>query len=89
MCRNIKPLFNFEPPTTDDEIRLAAIQFAKKISGFGKISAVNADAFEIAVDEITETSRKFLASLQTSAPPKNREVEIEKSKIRNKVRFGN
>jgi hypothetical protein len=88
MCRNIKPLFNFEPPTNDEEIRLAAIQFAKKISGFGKVSAVNEEAFELAIDEITESLGKFLASLSTSAPPKNREVEIEKSRIRNKVRFG-
>jgi hypothetical protein len=87
MCRNIKPLFNFEPPTTDDEIRLAAIQFAKKISGFSKISAINEDAFELAVDEITESSRKLLDSLKTSATPKNREIEIEKSRNRNKVRF--
>jgi hypothetical protein len=87
MCRNIKPLFNFEPPTTDDEIRLAAIQFARKISGFSKISAVNEDAFEIAVEEITESSKKLLDSLKTTSPPKNREVEIEKSRIRNKLRF--
>jgi hypothetical protein len=87
MCRNIKPLFNFEPPTTDDEIRLAAIQFVRKISGFSKISAVNEDTFEIAVDEITETSRRLLASLQTSAPPKNREAEIQKTRIRSKARF--
>ncbi len=87
MCRNIKPLFNFEPPTTDDEIRLAAIQFAKKISGFGKISALNKDVFKIAVNEITESSRKLLDSLTTSSPPKNRETESEKARIRNKLRF--
>ena len=87
MCQNIKPLFNFEPPTTDDEIRLAAIQFARKISGFGKISAVNEDAFEIVVNEITESSRKLIDSLTTSSPPKNRETESEKARMRNKLRF--
>ncbi len=87
MCRNIKPLFNFEPPTTEDEIRLAAIQFAKKISGFSKMSAVNEDAFEIVVNEIAESSRKLLDSLKTTSPPKNRETESEKARIRNKLRF--
>lgn len=88
MCRNIKPLYNFEPPTTDDEIRAAAIQFVRKISGFGKVSANNAAAFELAVEEITATSKKLLASLTTNAPPKNRETEQAKVKERSRHRFG-
>lgn len=88
MCRNIKPLYNFEPPTTEDEIRAAAIQFVRKISGFQKPSGVNEKAFETAVEEITESSQKLLESLMTNAPPKNREVEREKAKERNRIRFG-
>lgn len=88
MCRNIKPLFNFEPPTTDDEIRAAAIQFVRKISGFTKFSAVNEVAFARAVDEITESSQKLLESLVTNSPPKNREIEREKARERNRIRFG-
>ncbi|MEK7725511.1 MAG: DUF2277 domain-containing protein [Acidobacteriota bacterium] len=89
MCRNIKPLYNFEPPTTDDEIRAAAIQFVRKISGFQKASSVNELAFEHAVEEIAKSSRKLLESLITNAPPKDREIEMEKAKERNKIRFGN
>lgn len=88
MCRNIKPLYNFEPPTTEDEIRAAAIQFVRKISGFQKPSAVNEKAFETAVEEIAESAGKLLDSLMTNAPPKNREVEREKAKERNRIRFG-
>lgn len=88
MCRNIKPLYNFEPPTTDDEIRAAAVQFVRKISGFNKPSAVNTEAFETAVEEIAAASRKLLESLNTSVPPKNREIEREKAQERNKLRFG-
>lgn len=88
MCRNIKPLYNFEPPTTEDEIRAAAIQFVRKISGFQKPSAVNEKTFETAVEEIAESAGKMLASLTTNAPPKNREVEREKAKERNRIRFG-
>lgn len=88
MCRNIKPLYNFEPPTTEDEIRAAAIQFVRKISGFQKPASVNETAFEIAVAEITASSQKLLDSLVTNAPPKNREVEREKSRERNRKRFG-
>jgi hypothetical protein len=88
MCRNIKPLYNFEPPTTDDEIRAAAIQFVRKISGFQKPSAINEKAFETAVEEITESAGKMFASMITNAPPKNREVEREKAKERNRIRFG-
>lgn len=88
MCRNIKPLYNFEPIATDDEIRAAAIQFVRKISGFGKVSENNAAAFEVAVEEITATSKKLLASLTTNAPPKSRETEQAKAKERSRRRFG-
>ena len=88
MCRNIRPLYNFEPATTNDEIRAAAIQFVRKISGFSKFSANNAAAFESAVEEIAATSKKLLESLTTNAPPRNREIEREKAKKRNEVRFG-
>jgi hypothetical protein len=88
MCRNIKPLYNFEPPTTDDEVRAAAIQFVRKISGFQKASSVNELAFETAVEEIAKSSRTLLESLITNAPPKNREVEQAKARERNKIRFG-
>lgn len=89
MCRNIKPLYNFEPSATDEEIKAAAIQYVRKISGFQKPSAINADAFEKAVAEISLASQKLLNSLQTNSTPKSREVEAEKAKIRNQRRFGN
>jgi hypothetical protein len=89
MCRNIKPLYNFEPATTDEEIRAAAIQFVRKVSGFSKPSAVNAGAFEIAVDEITAASKKLLDSLITTALPKDRAVEREKAQERSRNRFAN
>ncbi len=88
MCRNIKTLYNFEPPATDDEIQAAAIQYVRKISGFSKPSVVNNSAFEIAIAEITAASNKLLDSLETSATPKNRELEAEKARERNKRRFG-
>lgn len=88
MCRNIKPLYNFEPPTTDEEIRAAATQFVRKISGFNKPSAANEAAFETAIEEISTVSMKLLASLTTDAPPKNREIEREKALERNRQRFG-
>jgi len=88
MCRNIKPLYNFQPVVTDEEIRAAAIQFVRKVSGFNKPSGANAEAFEIAVEEITLASKKLLGSLTTSAPPKDRAVEREKARERNKRRFG-
>lgn len=88
MCRNIKPLYNFEPATTDEEIRAAAIQFVRKVSGFNKPSAVNADAFETAVEEIAAASRKLLDSLVTTAPAKDRAGEREKARKRNQIRFG-
>jgi len=88
MCRNIKPLHNFEPSATDEEIRAAAIQFVRKVSGFNKPSAANAEAFETAVEEITLTSKILLDLLVTNAPPKDRTIELEKARERNKLRFG-
>lgn len=88
MCRNIKTLYNFEPPATDDEIQAAAIQYVRKISGFSKPSAINESAFELAIAEITKSSKKLMDSLITSATPKNREVEVEKARERNRLRFG-
>ena len=89
MCRNIKTLYNFEPPATDNEIRAATIQYVRKISGFSKPSVANNEAFELAITEITASSTKLLESLVTSATPKNREVEAEKARARNNLRFGN
>jgi hypothetical protein len=88
MCRNIKQLHNFAPPATDEEIRAAAVQFVRKLSGFNKPSAANAEAFETAVEEITRTSKNLLASLVTNAPPKDREAEQAKARERNRQRFG-
>jgi len=88
MCRNIKTLFNFDPPVTAEEIRAASLQFVRKISGFNKPSKPNEAAFLAAVDEITEISTRFLSSLETNAPPKNREEEAAKAKARGALRFG-
>src|SRR5579859_7166601 len=82
MCRSIKPLFNFNPPVTPDEIRAASLQFVRKISGFHKPSKANAAAFELAIDEITAASHRLLRSLETSASPRNRELEAAKAKAR-------
>jgi hypothetical protein len=87
MCRNIKILFNFEPPVTQEEIRNASLQFVRKISGFGKPSKANEAAFEAAVDEIAEASGRLLHLLKTSAAPRNREEEAEKAKARSAERF--
>jgi hypothetical protein len=87
MCRNIKTLFNFDPPVTDDEIRDASLQFVRKISGFTKPSKANEVAFESAVDEIALISRRLLASLETNAPPKDRDEEAAKKKARAAERF--
>ena len=81
MCRSIKPLFNFDPPVTDDEIRAAARQFVRKISGYNKPPKVNEEAFETALEEITLVSKRLLDSLETAAPKKNREVEREKARL--------
>jgi hypothetical protein len=87
MCRNIKTLFNFDPPVTDEEIRAASLQFVRKISGFNKPSKANEDAFLAAVNEIAGVSSRFLRSLQTDAAPKNREGEAAKAKARAAERF--
>jgi hypothetical protein len=88
MCRNIRPLFNFDPPTTDDEIRAASLQFVRKISGFQKPSKANEGAFQGAVEEIAEVSARLLRALETNAPPKNREEEAAKAKLRAAERYG-
>jgi hypothetical protein len=88
MCRNIRPLFNFEPPATDDEVRAAALQYVRKISGYQKPGNVNEAAFNAAVEEIAEASARLLAALQTTAAPKDREVEAAKAKARSLQRFG-
>lgn len=88
MCRNIRTLFNFEPPVTDEEIQAASLQFVRKISGFTKPSKTNEQAFLAAVDEIAGVAKHLLISLETSAPPKNREEESAKAKARAAVRFG-
>jgi hypothetical protein len=88
MCRNIKTLFNFDPPVTDDEIRAASLQFVRKISGFNKPSKANEASFLNAVDEVVDVSTRFLRSLQTNAPPRNREEEAARAKARAAERFG-
>ena len=89
MCRNIKPLFNFDPPVNDQEIRAASLQFVRKISGFNKPSKVNEAAFLKAIDEISAISASLIQSLETSAPPRNREEEAAKAKAKAAIRFGN
>ena len=88
MCRNIRPLFNFEPPVTEEEVRSASLQFVRKISGFSKPSKVNEAAFLAAVEEIAEISTRLLRSLETNAPPRNREEEAAKAKARGAERYG-
>jgi hypothetical protein len=88
MCRNIRPLFNFDPPVTDDEVRAASLQFVRKISGFNKPSKANEKLFADAVEDIAAVSARFLRSLETNAPPKNREEEAAKARARAAERFG-
>jgi hypothetical protein len=88
MCRNIKTLFNFDPPVTDEEVRAAALQFVRKISGFNKPSKANEASFHQAVDEIAAVAKRLLRSLDTTAPPRNREEEAAKAKVRAAARFG-
>ena len=88
MCRNIKTLFNFDPPVTDDEVRAASLQFVTKISGFTKPSNANEAAFLTAIEEVSVASSRLLRALETTAPPKNREEEAAKAKARAAVRFG-
>ena len=88
MCRNIKPLFNFEPPASDEEIRASALQFVRKVSGYNKPSQANEAAFDLAVDRVTDVTRELLDALVTAAPPKDREVEAQKRRERALARFG-
>jgi hypothetical protein len=88
MCRNIKPLFNFAPPATDEEVRAASLQFVRKLSGFTKPSAANEEVFEQAVEDIAAIARVLIDSMSTNAPPKDRAVEAEKARERNRQRFG-
>lgn len=87
MCRNIRTLYNFEPPATDEEVRASALQYVRKISGFTKPSQVNAEAFERAVDEVVAASHRMLGELATSAPPKDREREAAKARARSEQRY--
>ena len=87
MCRNIKTLFNFEPPATEEEIHASALQFVRKLSGFNRPSQANAAAFDHAVDEVSAAARKLLFSLQTNAPVRDREVEAEKARARARERY--
>lgn len=87
MCRNIKTLFNFEPPATEEEIRAAALQFVRKLSGFNAPSKANQEAFERAIDEVTDTARTLIAALVTSAEPRNRDLEAERARARSAARF--
>ena len=88
MCRNIHTLYNFEPPATEDEIRGASLQYVRKISGFTKPSQANESAFDAAVDEVADATRRLIASLVTTAAPKDREVEAERARARAAARFG-
>ncbi len=87
MCRNIKPLFNFDPPVSDDEIRAAALQYVRKISGSNKPSKANEAAFQAAVDAVAAASSTLLRSLATNAPPRNREIEVARARVRSAQRF--
>ncbi len=87
MCRNIKTLFNFEPPATEDEIHASALQFVRKLSGFNKPSQANAEAFDLAVEDVSAAARKLLTSLHTHAPARDRAIEAEKARARSRERF--
>jgi hypothetical protein len=87
MCRNIRTLFNFEPPATEDEVRASALQFVRKLSGFAKPSHANEAAFNRAVEEVSEVARRLLVSLETTRPARNREEEAEKARARSRERF--
>jgi hypothetical protein len=88
MCRNIKTLFNFDPPASEEEIQASALQFVRKLSGFNKPSQANQEAFDRAVVEVSEAARRLLTSLHTHAPARDREIEAEKAKERSRLRFG-
>jgi hypothetical protein len=87
MCRNIRTLFNFEPPATPEEVRAASLQFVRKLSGFNKPSQVNQAAFDRAVDKVTAAAEELIASMSTLVPPKDREIEAEKARQRTRLRF--
>ena len=87
MCRNIKTLFNFEPPATEDEIEASALQFVRKLSGFNKPSQANAAAFDRAVEDVADAAHRLISALQTSAPARDREIEAEKARARSRERF--
>jgi hypothetical protein len=87
MCRNIRTLFNFEPPATEDEVRASALQFVRKLSGYTHPSQANAAAFERAVEEVADAARRLLASLETNSPPRDREIEAQKARERARARF--
>jgi hypothetical protein len=87
MCRNIRTLYNFEPPATDEEVRAASLQYVRKISGFNKPSRANAEAFERAIDAVAEVSAQLLSALETNAPPKDREAEAAKARARSAERY--
>jgi hypothetical protein len=87
MCRNIRTLFNFEPPATEDEIRASALQFVRKLSGYNAPSKINEAAFHRAVEEVSDAARRLLQSLETTSPPRDREVEAEKARARSRQRF--
>jgi hypothetical protein len=88
MCRNIKTLFNFDPPASEDEIRAASLQFVRKLSGYNTPSKVNEAAFELAINEVAQAAHRLLSALATTAPPRDRETEAEKAKRRSAERFG-
>jgi hypothetical protein len=88
MCRNIRTLYNFEPPATQDEVRASALQYVRKVSGSTRPSKANEEPFDRAVDEVAATTRRLLDALVTSAPPRDREVEAEKARARGKARYG-
>jgi hypothetical protein len=88
MCRNIRTLFNYEPPATGEEIHASALQFVRKLSGYTHPSKVNDAAFRRAVDEVSAAARRLLASLETTSPPRDREIEAQKARERSKARFG-
>ena len=88
MCRNIRTLYNFEPPASEAEIRASALQFVRKVSGFARPSQANAEAFERAVDDVAEAARKLISSLHSAAPPRDREAEARKARERSRLRFG-
>jgi hypothetical protein len=88
VCRNIRPLFNFEPPATEAEIRASALQFVRKVSGFTRPSQANAEAFDRAVDEVAEAARKLIVSLHSAAPPRDRESVAQKARERSRLRYG-